>query len=426
VVIVGGGLAGCVLAAKLSEDGDRRVLVLEAGPAYTAASLPESIRLLSQALLPEHDWAHEADSAGRRIPYTRGKVVGGSSAVNATMAFRPSPADVDGWGVDGWSWDDLLPHLVAVERDLQFGARPWHGDAGPLPITRFADDELTGTQAWFAERCRELGAPVVDDHNDPATAGGVGAIPMNRSGRERVSAADAFLYPALDRPNLEVRGGAHVDRVVLDGRRAVGVEVAGERVGAGEVVLCGGVIQTPLLLWRSGVDHPAIGTNLSDHPSVPVTVEVEPAKGPTVQVMLRTDGLDLMVFPTTGGVFYASPQSVDVRGRVHPDGRIDWPFLDDPRCMDQLRDGVRRIVDIAEGRAQVPEDVDAHIREAHGAFLDGCGTCALGEVVDPDLRVVGHEGLRVCDTSIIPTVPRANPALTMFGVAHRAADLFGA
>lgn len=171
-----------MLAAKLSEEADRRVLVLEAGPAYTAASLPESIRLLSQALLPEHDWAHEADSAGRRIPYTRGKVVGGS--FNATMAFRQSPADVDGWGVENWTWDDLLPHLVAVERDLQLGARPWHGDAGPLPITRFADGELTATQAWFADRCRQLGEPAVDDHNDPATAGGVGAIPMNRSGRD--------------------------------------------------------------------------------------------------------------------------------------------------------------------------------------------------------------------------------------------------
>jgi choline dehydrogenase-like flavoprotein len=146
--------------------------------------------------------------------------------------------------------------------------------------------------------------------------------------------------------------------------------------------------------------------------------------------MLRTDGLDLMVFPTTQGVLYASPQSVDVRGRVHPD-RIEWPFLDDQRCARMLRDGVRRIAEIAEDRLAVDLDVaddaavDAYVRANHRAFLHGCGTCALGDVVDPELRVDGVDGLRVCDTSIIPTVPRANPALTMFAVAHAAATRLG-
>jgi choline dehydrogenase len=417
VVIVGGGTAGSVLAGLLD---DRSVLVLEAGPVYTAETLPESIRLLSKRLLPEHDWAHEATSAGGAIPYTRGRVAGGSSSINATMAFRPVPVDVDGWGVPGWGWADLAPHLDAVE------AR--------MPLARFAvPDELTPTQAWFTDRALELGHPYEPDHNDPATSGGIGPIPMNRRGRERVSAADAFLYPALGRPGLEVRGGVTVERVLVEGRRAVGVELAGgERIDAGEVLLCGGVLQSPLLLRRSGVDLPGIGANLSDHPSVPVPVRAEPAEGPTVQVMLRTNGLDLMVFPTTGGVLYASPQSVDARGAVHEGVRIDWPFLDDERCRRELREGVRIIREIAADRwlldLDVSDDaaVDAYVRAEHRAFLHGCGTCALGAVVDPELRVVDHDGLRVCDTSVIPTVPRANPNLTVLAVASKAAELLRA
>jgi choline dehydrogenase len=434
VVIVGGGTAGSVLAGRLSEDPDRRVLVVEAGPVYSPATLPESIRMLSKRLLPEHDWAHEADSAGGRIPYTRGRVAGGSSAINATMAFRPVPADVDGWGVPGWAWDDLLPHFVAIERDLDVAA-PYHGTEGPLPIVRFRDDELTPTQAWYVERCLALGLPFEADHNRPGTTGGIGPIPMNRDGRTRVSAADAWLYPALDRPNLTVRGDTTVDRVVVAGGRAVGIEVAGERIDAGEVVLCGGVLQSPALLRRSGIDRPGLGANLSDHPSVPVPVrlDAEPERGaPTVQVMLRTNDLHLMVFPTTGGVLYASPQSVDARGRVDVDGddvRITWPFLDDGRCRRELRDGVRLIAELAGDRFGLDLDladdaaVDAYVRAEHRAFLHGCGTCAMGAVVDEELRVDGVEGLRVCDTSVIPEVPRANPNLTILAVADRAATL---
>jgi choline dehydrogenase len=435
VLIVGGGTAGSVLAARLSEDPARHVLVLESGPVYTAATRPDSIRLLSQALLPEHDWAHEADSSGSRIPYTRGRVAGGSSAINATMAFRPVPADVDAWKVPGWSWDDLLPHFVAIEHDLDVAA-PYHGTDGPLPIVRFPDDELTPVQSWYVGRCLELGFPYEPDHNAPQTVGGIGPIPMNRDGRNRVSAADAWLYPALDRPNLEVRGGTVVERVVIEGGRAVGVVADGERIDAGEVVLCGGVLQSPALLRGSGIDRPGIGANLSDHPSVPVPIRLDERAergAPTVQVMLRAHDLHLMVFPTTGGVLYASPQSVDRRGRVDVDDRgdirIDWPFLGDERCSKELREGVRLIAELAGGRAELDIDladdvaVDAYVREHHRAFLHGCGTCAMGDVVDEELRVDGVDGLRVCDTSVIPEVPRANPNLTILAVADRAATL---
>jgi choline dehydrogenase len=266
---------------------------------------------------------------------------------------------------------------------------------------------------------------------------------MNRSGRDRVSAADAWLYPALSRPNLTVRGDTAVARVVVEAGRAVAVETAaGERIAAGEVVLCGGVLQSPALLLRSGIDRPGIGENLSDHPSVPVplVLDHEPEKGaPSIQTMLRLPSpvpgrpFDLQLFPTPYGVLYAAPQSVDRRGRVVPTGdggvRIEWPFLDDDRCAGELRAGVRLAAEVAEGRIALEIDladdaaVDAYVREAHRAFLHGCGTCAMGDVVDADLRVQGVDGLRVCDTSVIPVVPRANPNLTVLAVADRAATL---
>ncbi len=438
VVIVGAGSAGCVLAAELSRDPARRVLVLEAGPSHAEGPLPDDIASLTVPYRPHHLWGDDdISSGGQLLPFPRGRVVGGSSAINNTMAFRPSPRDVDGWGLAGWRWSDLLPHLVAIEHDLDFAA-PWHGDSGPLPIVRPGDDELTELQIWFGGRCRELGFPAEADHNDPTTNGGVGPIPMNRRGTRRVSAADAWLYPALGRPNLELRSQVEVQRVEIRSGRAVGVVAGGELVPAEEVVVCSGVIGSPVLLERSGVAHPELGHNLSDHPSVPVRLEtdpVEPAPSvPSTQMVLRTADLRTMVFPMASGFLFASPQSVASRGRVstRADGSVavDWPFLDDPACRQDLRAALRLAWSIAGerrrgGALDLDDDaaVDAYVDRRHRPFLHGAGTCAMGRVVDTELRVEGTAGLRVCDASILPTVPRANPNITILAVAHRAAQL---
>ena len=436
VVIVGAGSAGCVLAAELSRDESRRVLVLEAGAGHPPDALPADIASIAVPYEDHHQWGDAAESAaGVMLPYARGRVVGGSSAINSTMAFRPPPTDVDGWGLPGWGWADLLPHFVAIEHDRDLAA-PWHGADGPLPVVRHRDDELSEPQRWFVERALALGFPAVTDHNDPTTTGGIGAIPMNRQGTRRVSAADAWLHPALDRPNLELRADSPVERIVVQHGRATGVVVAGETIPAGEVVVCAGAIATPLLLRRSGLDDPAIGENLSDHPSVPVRIAPppEPVTGVSpLQVMLRAHDLDTMVFPINSGVVFASPQTVATRGRVasHPDGspRIVWPFLDDPECRRALRRALRLAWELAGDRRRddltVADDaaLDAYVTRFHRAFLHACGTCAMGTVVDAELRVAGVDGLRVCDASVLPVVPRVNPHLTVLAVAHRAAAL---
>ncbi|MEX2237278.1 MAG: FAD-dependent oxidoreductase [Dehalococcoidia bacterium] len=299
VAIVGAGSAGCLLAARLSEDPARRVLLLEAGPDYrTAASLPTDIA--DGGRLPEsHDWGFksEPDHAGRRLDLTRGKLVGGSSAVNACFALRGSPADYDAWaaaGNAGWSFADVLPAFCSIESDLDFGGQPWHGDSGPLPIRRH--EELTPAHRLLIEAAMEAGHPAVDDHNAPGAVG-AGRSPMNSINGRRISTSLAFLAEARRRPNLEIRSGVLVDRVEIENKRTVSLRLSAphERIGAGTIVLAAGAYGSPSILLRSGVgpagelqelgippllDLPGVGRGLADHPIASIDFAC-PADWPT-------------------------------------------------------------------------------------------------------------------------------------------------
>ena len=290
-VIVGGGSAGSCLGARLTEDPSTRVLVLEAGrndslwdvyihmPA--ALSFPIGNRF--------YDWKYESEPEpfmhGRRIYHARGKVLGGSSSINGMIFQRGNPLDYERWagdpGMGDWDYAHCLPYFKRMESCLATGENVWRGGSGPLKLER-GPARSPLFQAFF-RAVQEAGYPLTDDVNGYRQEG-FAAFDRNIHRGHRLSAARAYLHPAMSRPNLEVRTRAMVTRVHFDGTRAVGVEVGGrrssERIDAGEVILCGGAINSPQLLQLSGVgnageleavgirpvhDLPAVGENLQDH-----------------------------------------------------------------------------------------------------------------------------------------------------------------
>jgi len=285
-VVVGGGSAGCALAARLTEDAGTRVLVLEAGrrdslwdlyvhmPA--ALSFPIGNRF--------YDWKYESEPEpfmnGRRIYHARGKILGGSSSINGMIFQRGNPLDYERWahdgGASGWDYAHCLPYFKKMETCLA-GADDWRGGDGPLVLER-GPAEGPLFDAFFAA-VQEAGYPLTDDVNGYRQEG-FAKFDRNIWRGRRWSAARAYLHPAMKRPNLEVRTRVFVERIVFDGGRAVGVVAGGRTIRAREVILCGGAINSPQLLQVSGVGDPAhleplgvgvvhelraVGENLQDH-----------------------------------------------------------------------------------------------------------------------------------------------------------------
>jgi choline dehydrogenase len=443
VIVVGGGAAGCVVAARLSEDGTRRVLLLEAGPDYRT-EIPVDVR---DGWRPttSHDWGYiaEPDEAGVARALPRGKLLGGCSSTNATFALRGHPADYDAWaraGNHGWSFEEVLPFFVRLESDADFGGMPWHGDDGPLPIRRYGGHELTDVALAGLAALEKAGCGRVPDANAPGAVG-VAATPMNTRDGERVSTAIAYLPAGRPWPNLTVRCGTEAAGLLVERGHVTGVRLAnGGEIRAARVILCAGAYGTPALLMRSGIgpaghlrqfgipvvaDLPGVGANLADHPAVSVDLGYDPPVRPApvfqVAATLHSEDADgngppdlqcLVGGPFANrscgsfflGVALLKPWS---RGTVRlrsadPSAapRIDLGYFREPADLDRLAAGLGRVresataaaiaelsggVELAPGRDVAngdPQGLREWIRRNAWTYHHPVGTCAMGPAPD--------------------------------------------
>jgi choline dehydrogenase-like flavoprotein len=507
-VIVGGGAAGCVLARRLSDDSDVSVLLLEAGPPDTAEEIfvPAAFAKLFRSPL---DWDYltepEPHADGRQVYIPRGRVLGGSSSINAMVYIRGNRADYDGWaarGLRGWSYDQVLPYFKRAE-DNERGANEFHGVGGPLAVSD--SRSRNPLMAAFVEAAVEAGIPANPDFNG-AEQEGAGLYQVTCRNGMRCSAAAAYLRPIEGRENLEIRTGALATRVVLERGRAVGVEalVDGQPhvfQAEREVIVSGGAYNTPQLLMLSGIgpaDHLhsigievlhelPVGDNLQDHPSVgftymtdePVSLFEADTEENLVAFMqgqgpLTSNVAEAGLFwrsrddlPAPDIQFHAAPAMFIEEGLVDPPGHgytfgpclvaprsvgevrlasndptakpsIRHNYLAEQEDVDALVAGLKLAAQIGDaaplaeryrtGTWEPPaslgdDDLAAYVRAKAQTLYHPVGTCAMGAVVDDELRVLGIEGLRVVDASVMPTVPRGNTNAPTILVAERAADL---
>jgi choline dehydrogenase len=506
-VIVGAGSAGCVLAARLTEDPTVSVALVEAGGPDTAPEISLPIAF-SQLFKTQYDWdfASEPEPAlgGRRAYLPRGKMLGGSSSMNAMVYIRGNPMDFDGWekqGAAGWSYGHLLPYFIKAEENER-GDDRFHGRRGPLSVRDGRSMHPLADR--FVQAAVEAGFPRNEDFNAGSQIG-FGRFQVTQRDGARCSSARAYLHPARTRSNLHVFTDALVTRLQFDGARVSGVslirEAKAETLHADrETILCAGAYGSPQLLMLSGIgpadaikplgikpvaDLP-VGENLQDHPSVmlnyltdqptlltaataenfslyqsrqcgPISSNVAEAGGfvasrpgldaPDIEltmapVMFVDEGLTA---PYDHGISFGpcvlkptSRGSVALRS-ARPDAkpRIRGNLLTTPEDKATMIAGVRICLDIAQQpslagvlravqhapKSGSEADIWSYVQQRASILYHPTSTCSIGKVVDRELRVLGIEGLRVVDASVMPSVVSGNTNAAVIAIAEKAADL---